>query len=1123
MEMLISIDLKIEIINYILKGGKMRKFQEKGNNLNKRALGFMLAAVLVICSMFTPLGTNMQVQAAAKTITSMSYFSAADGPVITKSGVGQASYGFVMPIFNGGAATWEEVVSDLTVNVKVNGSWVNIDSTSFAYNVNWGNWSDSGFNGYWFTVSETTYLQLVSKTSGVTLDYTLVFTDIPKTTITSMAPTQGPNITAGVTGGAGFTYPIFNGDTGVTYAAVAEDLKVYVKPVADSTWIDIDNNAASGWIYDQNFGQFTDGGGGYWFTVEESINVKLESKTSHVSLIYTITYNAPVRNNYNLTPYDATTFTAGETGAIGVPLPKIDGGAPINSELDKFVYETKVNGVWVELSDFSKSSFSYSGNGYNNMSDRNQWGYWVDHIYGLWFQPIQVDMELRIGYPLNGQKGGSIGSNYVYYTFIGNPNAPRPDVSDLGDIELSTPENPDVDGMNLIWSDEFTGTALDTSIWNYNTGYYINDDPGTWGWGNNELEHYTDSTRNISVNDGKLTITALNEPKTFPQDPNRVAPYSSGKITTKDNFMFKYGRIDFRAKLPRGNGLWPALWMLPNDDTYGTWAASGELDVMEARGRLPGATSGAIHFGGQWPANTYIGGDFSFSDGQTIDSDYHVYSVVWEEDNIKWYVDGKCFFKATNDQWYSNGAPSNNNAPFDQEFYIIMNLAVGGWFDGGITPGPGDIPASMQVDYVRVYKDTDWVDPDAVRVTGISLDKQTAVLSTIGETLLISRTITPSNATNKNVTWTSSNPSVAAVSAGQVTAVANGTTTITATTKDGGYTASCVVTVNAGGSQNVPVTGVSLNVTQTEITVGGTQTLNAAIAPANATNKQVTWTSGNTSIATVDQTGKVTAVAAGTTTITVKTADGNKTAACQVTVKASTTVYVIGDSVKGLKKIGDKLEFYVNGATFADLHYKINNGGQVNVAMTNKGGGNFVYSVENMKQGDEVQYFFTYNPGSGALDTQTFTYIHGVTQGTPEDGGSGNPTTNTDVALGKSVTSSGTEAGFPESNLTDNNTATRWSSNFADNAWFTIDLGATYNISQLILNWEAAFGKQYEIFVSADGTNYTSVYKQTNGSGGIETLNFSAVNARYVKFQGIERALPYGYSIWDVKVMGHSN
>lgn len=1098
----------------------MKQFQEKGKSLNNRVLGLMMVTVLMICSMFTPFGTNSQVQAATA-ITSMSYFSAADGPVISGSGVGQASYGFVMPIFNGGSATWADVASDLTVNVRVNGNWVNIDNTNFVYNVNWGNWSDGGFNGYWFVVSETTYLRLASKTTGITLDYTLVFTNIPKTTITSMTATQGPNITAGITGGAGFTYPIFNGDAAVTYAAVAEDLKVYVKTLASSEWIDIDNNAASGWIYDKNFGQFTDGGGGYWFTVTESINVKLESKTSHVSLIYTITYNEPVRNNYNITPYDGTTYTAGDTGAIGIPLPKIDGGAPISSELDNFVYEIKINGVWVELSDFSKSGFSYSGNGYNTMSDKNQWGYWVDYIYGLWFQPIQVNMEIRIGYPLNGQKGGSIGNNYVYYTFIGNPNAPRPDISDLGNIELSTPENPDIDGMNLIWSDEFNGTSLNTSIWNYNTGYYINDDPGTWGWGNNELEHYTTSERNISVSDGKLKITALEDPKTFPQDPNRVAPYSSGKITTKDNFTFKYGRIDFRAKLPRGNGMWPALWMLPNDDTYGTWAASGELDVMEARGRLPGATSGAIHFGGQWPANTYIGGDYSFKNGQTIDSDYHVYSVVWEEDNIKWYVDGECFFKATNNQWYSNGAPSNNNAPFDQEFYIIMNLAVGGWFDGGVTPNPEDLPASMLVDYVRVYKDDSAGNPNTVPVTGITLDRQTALLSAIGETVQINRTITPSNATNKNVTWTSSNPLVATVNAGQVTAVSNGTATITASTKDGGFTATCVVTVNAG-SQNVPVTGVSLNTTQTELTVGNTYTLNASITPSNATNKQVTWSSGNTGIATVDQTGKVTAVAAGTTTITVKTADGNKTAACSVTVKASSTVYVIGDEVKGLKKIGDKLEFYVNGATFADLHYRINNGGLINVGMTGSGNGNFTYAVNPVQQGDVVEYFFTYNPGNGALDTQTFTYIHGVTQGTPEDGGSGTPGTNTNVALGKSVTSSGSEeAGFGESNLTDNSSDTRWSSNFSDDAWFIIDLGASYNINQLVLNWEAAYGKRYEIFVSANGTNYSSIYKQTGGSGGIETLNFSAVNARYVKFQGIERALPYGYSLWDVKVMGH--
>lgn len=818
----------------------MKHFKEKEKRLSKRVLGLMMGTILAICSMITPLSKGMQVQAAGTAITSMSYFSAADGPVISKSGVGQASFGFVMPIFNGGAATWADVASDLTVNVKVNGSWINIDNTNFAYNVNWGNWSDGGFNGYWFVVSETTYLQLASKSTGVTLDYTLVFTDLPKTTITSMTATQGPNITAGVTGGAGFTYPIFNGDASITYAAVADDLKVYVKPIVDSGWIDINNNAASGWIYDKNFGQFTDGGGGYWFTVTESIHVKLESKTSHASLIYTITYKEPVRNNFLITPYDGTTYTADKSGGIGMPLPKIDGGAPIGSELDKFVYEIKVNGSWVLLSDYSKSSFSYSGNGYNKLSDKNQWGYWVDNLYGLWFQPIQVDMELRIGYPLDGQKGGSIGNNYVYYTFIGNPNAPRPDVSDLGNIPLATPENPYIDGLNMIWGDEFNGTSLDTGVWNYNTGYYINDDPGTWGWGNQELEHYTDSEQNVSVSNGKLKITALEDPKTFPQDPSRVAPYSSGKITTKNKFTFKYGRIDFCAKLPKGNGMWPALWMLPNDDTYGTWAASGEIDVMEARGRLPGAVSGAIHFGGQWPANTYIGGDYSLPGGQTIDSDYHVYSVVWEEDNIKWYVDGVCFFKATNDQWYSNGAPSNNNAPFDQEFYIIMNLAVGGWFDGGIAPNPGDLPASMQVDYVRVYKNT--------------------------------------------------------------------------------------------------------------------------------------------------------------------------------------------------------------------------------------------------------------------------------------------PVTNTNVALGKFVTASGTEgAQYSESNLTDNSTTTRWSSNFSNDAWFIINLGATYRINQLVLNWEAAFGKQYDILVSTDGTNYTSIYKQTNGSGGIETIDIPERTAKFIKFQGIERALPYGYSLWEVKVMGRNN
>lgn len=666
----------------------MKRLHLTDIGFKQKVLCLFLSLVMLAGIGLWPASRIQTAAAAGVTVSSMTYFSAADGPVISKSGVGQASYGFVMPVFNGGSATWSDVSDDVGVKVKVSGNWIDIDSAGgYVYNQNWGHWSDGGMNGYWFTLSATTEIQLYSKAnSAVTLNYTLAFQNLNTTTISAMAPTQGPQITAGFTGSAGFTYPTFNNDPALTYEAVADDLKVYVKPVNSSTWIDIDNNAASGWIYDSNFGQFTDGGGGYWFTVTESMNVKLASKTSSANLIYTITFNTPVRNSYVLTAYDGTAYTADNNGSIGFPLPKIDGGAPVGSELGKFVYQIKAGGQWVDLSNSGQSGFVYAGNGYNNMSAANQWGYWADYIYGLWFQPIQVNMEIRIGYPLNGQQGGNVGSNYVYYTFTGNPNAPRPDESDQEDITLGTPSDPAVAGMNLLWQDEFSGTALDTGKWNYEQGYYITSDPNSWGWGNAELQHYTNSTQNVFLQNGQLNIKAINEPKSFPQDPSRYAQYSSGKINTKDHLSFQYGRVDIRAKLPTGNGIWPALWMLPEDAAYGAWAASGEIDIMEAKGRLPGTTSGAVHFGGQWPVNRYISGEYHFSEGQTFANDYHVYSIVWEEDNVKWYVDGKFFFKVNREQWYSVAAPNNPNAPFDQPFYLIMNLAVGGHFDGGLSP-----------------------------------------------------------------------------------------------------------------------------------------------------------------------------------------------------------------------------------------------------------------------------------------------------------------------------------------------------------------------------------------------------------------------------------------------------
>lgn len=190
---------------------------------------------------------------------------------------------------------------------------------------------------------------------------------------------------------------------------------------------------------------------------------------------------------------------------------------------------------------------------------------------------------------------------------------------------------------------------------------------------------------------------------------------------------------------------------------------------------------------------------------------------------------------------------------------------------------------------------------------------------------------------------------------------------------------------NPGNPGSVPVSGVSVTPSSAQVQAGQSVQLTANVAPSGATNKQVVWSVSNSSTASVNQNGLVTGLAPGTATVTATTADGNKTATSTITVvPPPATVIVIGDQVRGLKKTGNNLLFYVNGATFADLHYKINNGGQQNVAMTSTGNGNYTYAVNNLQQGDTVEYFFTYNPGQGALDSPWQTYVHGVTQGTPE-------------------------------------------------------------------------------------------------------------------------------------------
>jgi beta-glucanase (GH16 family) len=532
--------------------------------------------------------------------------------------------------------------------------------------------------------------------------------------ITSMTPNSETSITVTGDGGTGFSFPTFNGGA-ASFEQVSGDLRIFVRYNTADQWVGLDGNAGSGWTYDSNWGHYWNDGGGFWFHVEQRTTyIKLQSATDpNVNLVYTITYDVAERVGNAITAKETglTTKTAGDDGNLGVPFPEIlIGGSPVrSSDIEKFVYEIRINGVWVALGS-QASTFYWADNGYNNMSDKNQYSMWYNDGGGLWFRPVQQNYLFRIGYPSNGIKDGAINNNYLEFSFIGNPNAPRPDPSALGSIQIGSSANSSIPGWNLVWNDEFNGNSLDRNKWNYDTGFCLNDDPGTCGWGNNELEHYTDSENNIFVKDGHLNLKAIYEPKTF-QPQNRTATYSSGKVVTRDKYAFKYGRIDFSCKLPAGKGLWPAVWLLPQNSPYGGWAASGEIDVMEAKGRLTGESSGALHFGGEWPGNTYLGNGYSFPDGKRIDTDFHVYSAVWEEGSIKWYVDGNCFFVVKNDQWHSTAAPQNQYAPFDTPFYIIMNLAVGGWFDSGINPNtdilPQNFPVTMLVDYVRVYKEAD--------------------------------------------------------------------------------------------------------------------------------------------------------------------------------------------------------------------------------------------------------------------------------------------------------------------------------------------------------------------------------------------------------------------------------
>ncbi|MDO4563628.1 MAG: family 16 glycosylhydrolase [Clostridia bacterium] len=254
----------------------------------------------------------------------------------------------------------------------------------------------------------------------------------------------------------------------------------------------------------------------------------------------------------------------------------------------------------------------------------------------------------------------------------------------------------------MVWNDEFNSDALDTEKWNA-------VDAGG-GFGNAEEQYYR--PENASVSAGTLKIQAKKE--------NHAAhSYTSAKLTTQGKCDILYGKISARIKMPTGKGLWPAFWMMPTDSEYGTWAASGEIDIMEARGRLPQVIGGALHYGNAWPNNVYVNDEYTFKSDTSI-ADFHTYSLEWEPGEMRWYVDGELY--QTVSDWYTYGylgeEPYTYPAPFDKEFYLILNLAVGGNYDGGLVPDASMLPATMEVDYVRVYtlRGRNWIQREETRV-----------------------------------------------------------------------------------------------------------------------------------------------------------------------------------------------------------------------------------------------------------------------------------------------------------------------------------------------------------------------------------------------------------------------
>lgn len=304
----------------------------------------------------------------------------------------------------------------------------------------------------------------------------------------------------------------------------------------------------------------------------------------------------------------------------------------------------------------------------------------------------------------------------VFLVVLSGCGTPNPVVNiDAGDASSVETD------WELVWADEFDGEALDRTKWK--------PEVSCWGGGNDERQCYTDRVENIEVSDGVLRLKAFKGEHTGPKFPEenkgrtngeQTQEYTSGKVRTRKLAAWTYGRFEARMKLPTGQGTWPAFWMMSDDGSYGGWPLSGEIDILEAvnlgatcvecdGGEGENRSIGALHFGNFPPDNEFLSIKHQLPSGPNAKDNYHVFAVEWSEGQIDWFVDGIKFFTLNSEDWFSGAVSKAENpyAPFDQPFYMMFNLAVGGRLSEGNNDtgfNPDSFPSEMLIDWVRVYQ-----------------------------------------------------------------------------------------------------------------------------------------------------------------------------------------------------------------------------------------------------------------------------------------------------------------------------------------------------------------------------------------------------------------------------------